>query len=366
MISARFLFRGCLVAAVLVPTGGSLAGQVRGIEVSYGRWWQGGRSAQLYALTFQRPWIGPFSYGIGLTHVEDPGLLGPTQTGGEFSVAWGRRGGGLYGVGATGVVMRHGGGSLDGIWSAGVGYGWQPLSFVTLGGELRYRIEMDRWTQGFWHYDEAVDRRGLQLQARMSLHFGGARRTARPPRTSRPAGVPRATSSGGSPRGGTSSTPTRTTRVPTFDPPRGSEVEEMARANGASESTASLAASVVRTAMDVMGTPYQWGGTDENGFDCSGLIQYAYAQNGIIIPRISRDQARYGDRVDARVVNLRPGDVLGFSVERSSRITHVGLYIGDGQFIHSSSQGVRISSLTSQDPDSRWWQRRWVVARRIL
>jgi cell wall-associated NlpC family hydrolase len=137
------------------------------------------------------------------------------------------------------------------------------------------------------------------------------------------------------------------------------------KSSGASDETAALAAQVVNTALDAMGTPYRWGGSDDNGFDCSGLIQYAYAQHGILLPRASRDQIRMGLPVEPRLEALRPGDILGFSVERAG-VTHVGLYVGNGQFIHSASGGVKLSSLTATDPDSRWWQQRLVAARRIL
>jgi cell wall-associated NlpC family hydrolase len=69
--------------------------------------------------------------------------------------------------------------------------------------------------------------------------------------------------------------------------------------------------------------------------------------------------------VERGVANLLPGDILGFSVERSG-VTHVGLYVGDGMFIHSASGGVKLSSLTESDPDNRWWQQRWVATRRII
>jgi cell wall-associated NlpC family hydrolase len=65
------------------------------------------------------------------------------------------------------------------------------------------------------------------------------------------------------------------------------------------------------------------------------------------------------------VDSLRPGDVLRFSVE-GDHVTHVGLYVGDGMFIHSASGGVKLSSLTATDPDSQWWQRHWLTARRVV
>jgi cell wall-associated NlpC family hydrolase len=116
----------------------------------------------------------------------------------------------------------------------------------------------------------------------------------------------------------------------------------------------------------VMGAPYEWGGTSDNGFDCSGLIQYAYGQHGIVLPRVSRDQMTMGSAVDRLVDALRPGDILGFSADGSSRVSHVGLYVGNGQFIHSSSTGVKLSSLRATDGDSRWWRDRWVGARRVV
>ena len=118
---------------------------------------------------------------------------------------------------------------------------------------------------------------------------------------------------------------------------------------------------VVEIALESIGTPYVWGGTGANGFDCSGLIQFAYAQVGILLPRISRAQIGSGSPVAADPRLLRPGDVLGFAAGGSRATDHVGLYIGDGEFIHSSSSGVRISALT--DP---YWRERLVAARRIV
>jgi cell wall-associated NlpC family hydrolase len=72
-----------------------------------------------------------------------------------------------------------------------------------------------------------------------------------------------------------------------------------------------------------------------------------------------------GLQIEREVEVLRPGDILGFASDGGG-VSHVGMYLGSGDFIHSSSTGVRISSLTAADPDSRWWQQRWVAARRIL
>lgn len=131
---------------------------------------------------------------------------------------------------------------------------------------------------------------------------------------------------------------------------------------GTTEASASpIAAQVVDLALESIGTPYRWGGTDANGFDCSGLIQFAYAELGISLPRTSAAQIRTGTPVVTERTHLRPGDILGFSDGGGPRTEHVGLYVGGDEFIHSSSQGVRISSL-----ESRYWQERLVAARRVL
>lgn len=126
------------------------------------------------------------------------------------------------------------------------------------------------------------------------------------------------------------------------------------------------AGNVVRTALDALGTPYLWGGTAANGFDCSGLVQWAYAQHGIRLPRMSRDQARSGNEVPPVHEALQPGDILLFSARPGGGVTHVGLYVGEQKFIHSSNDGVKLSRLEAQDPDGAWWVTRWVGARRVV
>jgi len=126
------------------------------------------------------------------------------------------------------------------------------------------------------------------------------------------------------------------------------------------------AADVVQTALDAVGAPYRWGGTTENGFDCSGLIQYAYGLHGIRLPRRSRDQATIGGEVAPVADALRPGDILLFSSSPGAGVTHVGMYIGEQKFIHSANAGVKLSRLDPRDPEGAYWIARWVGARRVI
>jgi cell wall-associated NlpC family hydrolase len=123
---------------------------------------------------------------------------------------------------------------------------------------------------------------------------------------------------------------------------------------------------VVGTALAVMGTPYQWGGTGPDGFDCSGLIQYAYAQHGLTLPRTSVEQARAGSEVGTRLEQLLPGDILTFAADKGGAVAHVGLYLGDGRFIHSANGGVQIGRLSADDAAGQWWWARWIGTRRVL
>lgn len=125
-------------------------------------------------------------------------------------------------------------------------------------------------------------------------------------------------------------------------------------------------AGVVELALGVMGTPYQWGGSDANGFDCSGLIQYAYGQLGVALPRRSVDQAQSGVEVRREVGSLLPGDILTFATQGGGAVSHVGLYLGSGRFIHSATGGVQVSLLDPDDPYGRWWWQRWIGARRVV
>lgn len=96
-----------------------------------------------------------------------------------------------------------------------------------------------------------------------------------------------------------------------------------------------------------LGGKYVWGGTHPNGFDCSGYTQYIYEKEGVKIPRTAYQQSKVGKEVSR--FNLKKGDLLFFLTDKSRNIpiTHVGIYIGNGNFIHAASKkkGIIITSL---------------------
>ncbi len=118
---------------------------------------------------------------------------------------------------------------------------------------------------------------------------------------------------------------------------------------------------VIQTAISLLGAPYRFGGTTPQGFDCSGFINYVYRHSvGLVLPRESHDLARVGKPVP--VADLRPADLVYFKIEGQKPL-HVGIYIGDGKFVHApSSKGkVNIQSLGLD-----YWKNRYRGARRII
>lgn len=111
------------------------------------------------------------------------------------------------------------------------------------------------------------------------------------------------------------------------------------------------------------GGRYIWGGTTPDGFDCSGYVQYLYRKNHISLPRTAWAQSQKGDPVD--IENLQKGDLLFFLTDKSRGIpvTHVGIYIGHGEFIHAASKkkGIIISPLTHGS-----YAKKFVSARRVI
>jgi len=129
----------------------------------------------------------------------------------------------------------------------------------------------------------------------------------------------------------------------------------------AGEAVASSTGQLISTAMKMIGVPYRRGGSDAgSGFDCSGFVRNVYAQAlGLVLPRVARDQARATTKIDKN--ELRPGDLVFFNTMRKT-FSHVGIYLGEGKFIHSPRSGasVRIESM-----DTQYWRARFNGARRV-
>ncbi len=124
--------------------------------------------------------------------------------------------------------------------------------------------------------------------------------------------------------------------------------EDYPAARLAGRNHAELRTELVKTARRFIGVPYRWGGTDaEDGFDCSGLTLVCYRLNGLNLPRVSRSQYQAGRRIARN--QLQKGDLVFFATHGGNRVTHVGLYIGNGKFIHAPRTGktVRIANLSS-------------------
>ncbi len=120
-----------------------------------------------------------------------------------------------------------------------------------------------------------------------------------------------------------------------------------------------IAGTIVAAATDYIGVPYVFGGTSPYGFDCSGYVQYVFAKSGISLPRTADVQYEVGTPIST--TDLVTGDLVFFSTYTYGA-SHVGIYVGDGQFIHaSSSRGVTIDSLGSS-----YWSSHYIGARRIL
>ena len=113
-------------------------------------------------------------------------------------------------------------------------------------------------------------------------------------------------------------------------------------------------------AAQMVGRPYRTGGAvPGTGFDCSGLVQFSFRQAGVILPRSTAGQRQAAARV--RVSHLRHGDLLFFDLQ-GKRNSHVGIYVGDGQFVHAPSSGKRVRK---DRLDSPYWRKHLSEARRF-
>src|SRR5436190_4360465 len=112
---------------------------------------------------------------------------------------------------------------------------------------------------------------------------------------------------------------------------------------GMSASASSLRDSIVRLTRAQIGTRYRHGGASpQRGFDCSGLIQYVMARFSLMLPRTAKAQATVGVPVERDTSLLRPGDLLTFASTDRASISHIGIYVGDGRFVHASSVAGRV------------------------
>ena len=119
-------------------------------------------------------------------------------------------------------------------------------------------------------------------------------------------------------------------------------------------------APIADLALAMVGTPYRYGGAQpDQGFDCSGLVYYAYTSNGHAVPRSSRAQFDAARKIP--LVQAAAGDLVFFRDE--AKLSHVGIYLGDGRFVHAPSGGgaVRVADLHAP-----WYQRHLVAAGRLL
>ena len=135
--------------------------------------------------------------------------------------------------------------------------------------------------------------------------------------------------------------------------------EKPAANSGGASGAVSVGQQLVELAKQYIGTPYVWGGTTTSGFDCSGYTRYVYAQLGYSIKRTAAQQLTNG----TSVTDLQLGDLVFFNNTYSSSLaaTHVGIYIGDNQFIHAAAGGVKITDLSDS-----FYASRYVGARRIF
>jgi cell wall-associated NlpC family hydrolase len=125
---------------------------------------------------------------------------------------------------------------------------------------------------------------------------------------------------------------------------------------------ADRASSLVVNAMDSLGVPYKRGGNSaETGFDCSGFVKAMYEQTiGLVLPRRANEQAAATQAIDKK--DLKPGDLVFFNTMKRA-FSHVGIYIGEGKFIHSPKPGAQVRV---EDMGGSYWQQRFNGARRVL
>jgi len=121
------------------------------------------------------------------------------------------------------------------------------------------------------------------------------------------------------------------------------------------------ASELVMQAMGLLGVPYRSGGTsEEKGFDCSGFVRYMYEKSvGLVLPRRAEEQAKVTEEISRS--ELKPGDLVFFNTLKRT-FSHVGIYVGDGKFIHAPRPG---KAVRVDDMREAYWQKRFNGARRV-
>ena len=348
MILRRLIGLSGALSYLAVPV--ALAAQVAGGVEFYGALDNSApvtRTLGGLSLSVGTPYVGiRGSGGLGISSLSSPSSFGQSSS----SLVW-----------ATDADL------LLGPMNAGLGEGFMPYTFGGIGMESS--AEPTGFTDAIrtWSYGgglqlslgrllsvngEARSRhlaapaypadsqlvRGIEYRVGLAFHFGGGRQRSSvysqrrgadsPPAASRPA------------RRGGVYWPTSTT------------------------SASGAARRVVPAAERYIGVPYRYGGTSpESGFDCSGFVQYVYGQQGVDLPRTSRQMAGAGIAVEPSTRSLAVGDLMLFS--QGGRISHVAIYAGNGRFIHSSSsgKGVRYDNLDTSR--GKWFADHMVAARRV-
>ncbi len=128
------------------------------------------------------------------------------------------------------------------------------------------------------------------------------------------------------------------------------------------QTVAHRASDLVVTAMGFLGVPYRRGGNSvDTGFDCSGFVRAMYEQTvGLVLPRRANEQAAATQSIDKQ--DLQPGDLVFFNTMKRA-FSHVGIYVGEGKFIHSPKPGAQVRV---EDMGQNYWQQRFNGARRVL
>ncbi len=132
----------------------------------------------------------------------------------------------------------------------------------------------------------------------------------------------------------------------------------------ASKETSVIKNQIESKAKSFLGTKYVWGATGPSKFDCSGFTQWVYRDSGITIPRVSKDQAKVGSYV--QYANLKRGDMVFFDTKkhREGIVTHVGIYLGNNNFIHASSAAKKVVIYNFEDKP--YYKKRFLWGRRVI